>query len=316
MKTVDRRKFLGGSDAAAVLGVSPWKTPVQLWLEKTGRDAELEREDPDATRRKKRGVILEPFIRQMTIEKLVDEGHDVKLVATNKRYTDRVDRFLSCEIDFELMLDGELVPVDAKSVDGRARLRWGEVGTDEIPIEYAAQFMAGLMIHPKAPRRTLVAALRGFDDVDLYWQERDEVTIEAMRAKMVSFWLENVKADKPPDPKTLADLRGLWPKPEPKGIQATDEILELVAGLKKIQADAADLKRAEDNIRFFLGRFIGDAAVLRDGVRDLMTWELEERGRFDLDAFKAAHPDWHAMFYRREKTRVLRFARSRAGRQR
>lgn len=316
MKTLDRRKFLGGSDAAAVLGVSKWKTPVQLWLEKTGRDAELEREDPDAKRRKARGVILEPFIRQMTIEKLVDQGHDVKLVATNKRYTDRAHRFLSCEIDFELMLDGELVPADAKSVDGRARDRWGQVGTDEIPIEYAAQFMAGLMIHPKAPRRTLVAALRGFDDVDLYWQERDEITIEAMRERMVSFWIDHVMADRPPPATTLADLRGIWPKPEPKGIQATDEILELVKGLKDTQEKIKDLERAEQNMRFFLGRFIGENAVLRDGVRDLLTWELEERGRFDLDAFKAEHPDWHAMYYRREKTRVLRFARSRAGRQR
>lgn len=31
-----RQKGIGGSDAASVLGISPWKTNVQLWEEKTG----------------------------------------------------------------------------------------------------------------------------------------------------------------------------------------------------------------------------------------------------------------------------------------
>ena len=34
---MNRLGFLGGSDAAAALGLSPWKTPVELWLEKTGK---------------------------------------------------------------------------------------------------------------------------------------------------------------------------------------------------------------------------------------------------------------------------------------
>jgi predicted phage-related endonuclease len=31
----DRSKFLGGSDVAAIFGVSPWKTPYDLFLDKT-----------------------------------------------------------------------------------------------------------------------------------------------------------------------------------------------------------------------------------------------------------------------------------------
>ena len=32
----DRTKFIGGSDVAAILGVSKWKTPFQLYQEKIG----------------------------------------------------------------------------------------------------------------------------------------------------------------------------------------------------------------------------------------------------------------------------------------
>ena len=39
----ERRKGIGGSDAAAIAGLSPWKSPVAVWLEKTGQ---VEPEEP------------------------------------------------------------------------------------------------------------------------------------------------------------------------------------------------------------------------------------------------------------------------------
>lgn len=32
-----RKEGIGGSDAAAIVGLSKWKSPYQLWLEKTGQ---------------------------------------------------------------------------------------------------------------------------------------------------------------------------------------------------------------------------------------------------------------------------------------
>jgi predicted phage-related endonuclease len=51
---------LGGSDVAAACGLSPWTTPYQLWLEKTGR-AERER-DAAAVQRMRWGQLLEPLV--------------------------------------------------------------------------------------------------------------------------------------------------------------------------------------------------------------------------------------------------------------
>lgn len=56
----ERRKGLGGSDAAAVLGLSPWKTNVELWEEKTGR---REEKDISADSYVQYGVAAEPVIR-------------------------------------------------------------------------------------------------------------------------------------------------------------------------------------------------------------------------------------------------------------
>lgn len=55
-----RQTGLGCSDAPAIMGESPWKTPRQLWLEKTGQAA-LE----DSTFAMRRGQRMEPIARQL-----------------------------------------------------------------------------------------------------------------------------------------------------------------------------------------------------------------------------------------------------------
>lgn len=57
-----RKKSLGGSDAASVLGLSPWKSNVKLWLEKKG---ELEIEDISDKSYVKFGIEAEKPIRDL-----------------------------------------------------------------------------------------------------------------------------------------------------------------------------------------------------------------------------------------------------------
>lgn len=306
MNAADRRHYLGGSDAAAVLGLSGWDSLVDLWLDKAKG---VRKPVSEAQRRRwKRGHRLEPIIRAMTLDKLADEGHDVELIQCNGRYSDDRHAFLSCEIDFELRVDGEFITADAKSVDGRARDKWGAIGSDEIPIEYMAQFLHGQGIHPLKPRRTLVAALRSWDDVDLYWVTRDDETIAGMREKMVHFWHNHVIPKVPPDPSSFHDVRALFPKAKPKSIEATPEILAAVDRLKKIKIDAATLEREEEDLRFEIARFMGPAALLTNGVRDLISWDNQTTKRFDLEAFKRDHKDWVALYEKKTTGRVLRFA--------
>jgi len=308
----DRRTFLGGSDAPAVLGVSTWLTPVDLWRLKTGR-AKPE-PNPDRDRRLERGKRLEPFICDMVVDKLRDQGHDVKVLARNERYTDPQYPFMKCEIDLELEVDGEHVTADAKSVGGQARHRWGQEGTDEIPIEYAAQFMDGLMITGR--QRCLAAALRSFDDVDIYWLRRDEETIAGMRQKMVTFWQNHVERDVPPDPVNFADLRALFATPEPRRVEATPEILEALDELGLIKGRIQALENREEHLRYVIAKHMGPAETLASGVRDLMSWANEERSKFDLERFKREHPDWYALYTTKTTTRVLRRAKSRSARAR
>lgn len=318
----DRRLFLGGSDAAAAMGLSPWATPVELWQQKTGRAPEASATDSKRQRSFRRGHMLEPFIRDMVIDKLRDQGLTVDLLARNERYVDPEHDFLRSEIDFELRVSGsavigpaivefqdEHINADAKSVTGFARNKWGDVDTEDVPIEYAAQFMFGLMVTGR--RYCLVAALRSFDDVDIFWTVRDDETIAGMRPRLVRFWLDHVVADRAPDPIEFDDIKALFPADDGGAVEATEEVLEFVERLRKTKDEIKRLQELEEQLAFLVGDYIGPKTWLTKGGRPLLSWKAQTSKRLDIDAFRRAHPDWFAMFARTEDARVLRFVNRR-----
>ena len=324
--TLDRSKFLGGSDAAAVMGLSPWSTPVELWQQKTGRKPKSLTVDPAAEKRYARGHRLEPFIRDMAVDKLREQGLQVELLTYNERYVDPEFGFLACEIDFELLLTGEIeiggkthvfdrehVNADAKSVTGFARKKWGQEDTEDVPIEYAAQFMHGLMVTGR--RYCLVAALRSFDDVDLYWTVRDEETIAGMRPKLVSFWLDHVLADVPPDPMHFDDIKALFPLDNGLAVEASQDIADKVEQLREVRARIKEFEEAEEALKFEVAEFISPHTRLTFGGRDLMTWKGQNDTRLDQVALREAHPDIFTEFARTKVVRVLRFVTPKKGKQ-
>lgn len=312
----DRSKFLGGSDAAAVMGLSPWATPVELWQQKTGRKPRVE-PDAAAKARYARGHALEPFIRDMVIAKLEDMGLQVDLISCNERYHDRVHQFLSCEIDFELRLtgtvligddlvrfEGEHINADAKSVTGFARKKWGEVDTEDVPIEYAAQFMFGLMVTSR--RYCLVAALRSFDDVDIFWTRRDEETIGAMRPKLVSFWLDHVLADVPPDPMVFDDIKHLFPLDNGQAIEANERIAGMVDRLRGVKSQIKALEDIEEQLTFEIGNFISPNARLTFKGVEIASWKAQQQRRIDQKALQEQRPEIATQFTTSSTIRVLR----------
>jgi putative phage-type endonuclease len=207
----DRQKFIGGSDVAAILGISPWKSSVDLWLDKItppvdkGQNAHA----------KRRGNRLEPYIRDM-----ITEEFGIEIVRFNERYIDSTLPFLAAEIDAETS-DGENIEI--KTVHPFKAKEWGEQGTDMLPIHYVAQAQHGLGITGRKVCR--VFALIG-DELKPYVVERDEETIEAMRARCADFWNSFVlpKVQPPLDYQyrdVLETIKRLYPGTDGTVIEAT-----------------------------------------------------------------------------------------------
>ncbi len=277
MSTIDRAKFIGGSDSAAVLNLFPpsWeKSEFLLYQEKIGEL--IDDPTPEKRRRFARGKRLEPVVVEMLIDELQDRGHDVRIIARNARYIDREFPFISCELDLELVVDGEEYNGEIKTVHPFSAKDWGEQGSDEIPIYYLAQVMHGLMVKPR--RRCIVAALIGGDDLRIHQIERDEETIAGIRAKEVAFW-QRVQDRNPPDPQTADDVRWLYAKDAGEITEADDELLRLVGELHYLKTSTKLAEASIERVSTQIKLAMGDAALLMSDGKVIATWKSNKPSR-------------------------------------
>ncbi len=303
--TQDRSEFLGSSDVAAILGISPWKSSFRLYQEKIG--AFVEEVTPAKRKLFSRGHRWEPVVVEMLIDELQDRGHDVQIIGRNARYQDPEFPFLACELDLELLIDGEETNAEMKTVHPFAAKYWGEEYTDEIPIYYAAQGMHGLMIKPRR-RRCVFAALIGADDLRVHQIERDEETIAAIRAKEIEFW-QRVQDRNPPDPETSDDVKWLYAKDAGTVAEADDEMFRLCSDLHYQKTCAKHCEAAIDTLETRIKAAMGHASTLIYQGQKICTWKTQSASRVDLGALRAAQPEVAKQFTKTTESRVFRLAK-------
>lgn len=272
--SLDRRKYLGGSDAAAIFGVSPWKTPLDLFLDKIKPPSD-EPEDPDRRKFFARRKRQEPVIAEMLADEYGIEVTTLSLDDNPNRYQDEEHDFLAAEIDFEFRMspavrahfphrpdfcaipDDTLLNGEIKTVHPFKASEWGEQGSEDVPMHYAAQVMHGLGV-TKRPA-ALVAALFGLDTLLCFPVMADAELIEPMRAQCVRFWNEHVLARKPPEPVNLDDIKRLYVGFGGKPCHLSEEAF---IDLRRLQTLRDRKRTAEEDMKeaeWRVAKFIADA---------------------------------------------------------
>lgn len=307
MRVRNRRQWLGGGDVAKVLGVSPHGTPVTLWMDKTGQSPS---EEPslEVRRVRERGRKLEPYVRDMMIHKLRAAGHDVQLLAKNRRYRDAGVPFLAAEIDFELCVDGRSTNAEVKTATGYLRHAWGEEDTDDIPMHYTAQVQHGLGVTQR--QLCIVGALIGLDDVAIYQVERDDDLVRSIRATCMEFWLNHVVPRERPDPIRFADVKALFPVDTDRTVEATPDVAEFARQLRQASGDEKRAKAQAEMLRLHIGAYMRDASTLTIEGRPAVTFRDHEQTTVDVQALRREHPDWCALYERMASVRTMRLVNS------
>lgn len=299
----DRSKFLGGSDIAAVLGISPWKSAVDLWRDKTTPRVEGARKKVFT-----RGARWESVVAEMLVESLQQDGHTVEVVAANKRYQDADHPFMASEIDFEVRLDGaeEITNVELKTVHPFKIREWGESGSDELPVHYTAQVMWGLGITRR--RNGLLAALFGADELRTYPVAADAETIDAIRARGLAFWTDHVLADVAPEPQSIEDLSKLFDTDSDAPALLADE--DLAAKVMRLRAAAAEIRAREaeiETIEFDVRRAMGACTeIVMPNGKSAIEWKRRSGTFIDEAGLKEAHPKIAREFQRKWEKRVFK----------
>lgn len=271
---IARQKFIGGTDAACILGISPWKTAFDVWQDKMGQAEPT----PD-NEYMYWGRMLEPVLREAYREKT---GY---AVATPDTIFHPEYKFIGGN------LDGMAADRVVEFKTAAFSKDWGEPGTDEIPPYYIAQ-CAHYMLVTGLPQADL-AVLIGGNDFRIYHMEADARLQKMLLNAERDFWESHVKTGIAPEAKTLSDLTKLYPKSVQKGVTASADVLVAAQSLKNIKQRIKELeeqKAAEETI--IKGFMAANDTLLDDGSNIVATWRTNKDSRcFDKDAFKAVYPD-------------------------
>jgi predicted phage-related endonuclease len=292
----DRRRYVGGSDIGPLLGISPWKSPVDVYLAKTA-------DEPPVGRERKifrRGKRWESVVAEMLTEELTYRGHKVDIIGTNRRFQDSEHQMFASEIDFEIILDDEpdITNVELKTVTPFAANKWGQSESDDIPVWYTAQCMWGLGVAPGQRKRSILAALFGADELRTYFVGRDDEVIAGMRSHALTFWHEHLLKKVPPPPVNISDVQKLFPKDLRPVVIATDAIHEDYLRLRAIKAQIKACDAEFEAIEFRVMKFMRDAGqlLLPDSDKPVISWQPRAQTSFDFEGLKAAHPAIHRQF--------------------
>ena len=202
-----RKQGLGSSDAAAAVGLNPYKSQLELWLEKTGRDTSLPKLDPqDEDSPAYWGNILEPIVAAHYSRR---SGHRVRRINAVLQHPEPQLKWMLANIDHEVIGAPEVQILECKTAGINGARLWKE----GVPEYVQLQVMHQLAVTGK--QAADVAVLLGGQHLEVHRIERDESMIARLIDLERLFW-DYVVSDTPPPADGTASaeaaLRCLYPE--------------------------------------------------------------------------------------------------------
>ena len=265
-----RKPYIGGSDVASVLGLSPWRTPYQLWAEKTGRQVE----EPKNPLSLELGSYEEDFVArkyaQLTGRTVRNFGY---MVCDDESH-------LCADIDRLVVPDGESIAAYREDIRTdvileckTAQFVWDE----EAPAYYLTQLQTymGLTGCPHADIAVLFRSPRV--DFRIVRVDFNPVMFDGIREKVREWHEAHIARDVAPPPVCEEDCRTRFAIA--KGgteIRATPRIMEVAEILKSAQARADKADEDIEKCRAEIMAYMGEADILLDAenpARKIATWK-------------------------------------------
>jgi putative phage-type endonuclease len=264
--TQDRTKYIGGSDIGAILGLSKFRTPLEVWMEKTGKEVRQLDSLPLRFGSFAEEFVANEYARATSFELLHDES--IYIHPTHPMMSAHVDRFI--------LGDGLSNPatrlLECKTANPFARGEWGEPGTDQVPMSYLCQCIWYMAI--TGIEQCDLAVLFGNSDFRIYEIERDLELEALVIEKALHFWNEYVLKDTPPPAQTEGDYQELFKKSDPsKTIEANPKTIELIRQLQSLSKQGADVDEQITQIKQHIMNEMKEAEVLSYQGNVIATWK-------------------------------------------
>ena len=188
-----RKGYIGASEAAAACGLSPWKTPYELWSDKTSAIV-IEAQSS----RMEWGHRLEGVVMLKYLEDLPPEAGTLEAPCQFQVSADYP--WMGCTPDG--LLPDRVVEIKTAGL-GQAR-EWGEEGTDAVPLQYLLQVTHQMICTGR--KKADIPVLIGGNDYRVYSVDLDEELANLLITRERDFW-QHVENKTPPEVKSIADAQ-------------------------------------------------------------------------------------------------------------
>jgi putative phage-type endonuclease len=273
-----RKKGIGGSDASVVCGVNKYKSPVELFMEKTGQIPPAEAGEPAYW-----GKQLESLVR---LEFTKRTGIDV--VPVNKLIRSKEYPFMLANLD-GVCKHPDYGPCifEAKTASAFKSDEWNNA----VPIEYILQVQHYLAVTGYIG--VYVAVLIGGNTFKWEFLKIDEELISMIIKQESDFW-EHVQLDIPPSldgsEATALFLKKQFPTANKSKVTLPDEALALINQFETAKAKVDQYTKEKQKAENLLKQMLGNNHTGTVGDRTI-TWINVHQEQFDNETWKSDHPE-------------------------
>lgn len=283
-----RKSGVGSSDAAAAIGLSPYKSQLELWLEKTGREDTIgEHQGMDDPRFW--GSLLEPYVAVAYQQKTNRKVRKLNAVLQHPTLP-----FMLANIDREVVGSPDVQILECKTAGEFGSKLW----KDGVPEYVQLQVQHQLAVTGKAAAD--VAVLLCGQKLEIHRIERDDEIIARLMVLESHFW-SYVESDTPPpadgSESAARALRHLY-RGNDTTLDLTDdaELSRTFDALADLDEEVETKKREAERLKQVIQQAMGDASKA-DFANGVVTFKRAKDGaRIDTKALAIDHPQIAARY--------------------
>lgn len=331
----DRKKWIGASEAAAALGYSAWKTPLDIYREKLGLCAPFE-----GNAATKRGNRLEPIVAQYfqdeidllfkgakvyTISELHDtfpnfyfpsgcvrtfengEGTDTFVSATHDFMGSSPDRILVFDVLNDVF--GPYKVLDCAGVEIKTANDYNlKTAEDVIEKHQEWLFQCHYNMIVAGLRRWYLVWVNDFNlALNYFVVEYDEELAQEIINETSNFWHNHILAETPPEPQTVEDNNWIHPNPtSDPPLEATHELYQVVLEYNQAKDDEAAAKAKVKKLKDRMACAVGNSTEIFYGGVKIATYRMQMRKDFNIERLKEEMPEVYEQYCLQSPSRVWR----------
>lgn len=277
-----RKKGVGGSEVAAILGLDEYSSPYKVWLDKTGRETRFV--DNKYTQA---GIILESAVADFF--QIRTKYRIIKSSANQKTY-------FHPKYDFALGTPDRTYIGNTQVGKGILECKTTQAQHDDVPEKWFIQltWYMGIL----GSQYGSVAWLERGLDFKYKEYEYDPEFFNYLVERVGLFWNDHVLKDVPPDPIDISDIQLMY-KRHSDGVvlHATPEIVSAHEKLKSIKETLSSLENEKEELENAVKMAMKDAEAIMDGSKPLFTWKASKNStKFDKDKFQAENVELYSKY--------------------